>query len=163
MAHDVTGKKPETCYKKELFYGSLCNVPIRWAWGGEKKKLEDFSTPHLSLWALGKGRARGRKKIKWEERKKQKGKGSGELIPPPLCCLCTLAQVLTTWGRALCDLPTIFKISAPASVINVTSKPKAISSYNRCSTNVKKKKRRLRERQEISRVILLSSQTRGKL
>lgn len=102
MAHDVTGKNPETCYKKELFYGSLCNVPIRRAWGGEKKKLEDFPTPHLSLWALGKGRARGKKKIKWEERKKQKGKENLKLILSPSCCLYILAQVLTTWGIALC-------------------------------------------------------------
>jgi hypothetical protein len=30
MAHDVTGKNPETCDKKELFYGSLCNAPRHW-------------------------------------------------------------------------------------------------------------------------------------
>lgn len=46
MAHDVTGKNLETCYKKERFYGSLCNVPIRCAWDGKKKERKDFPTPH---------------------------------------------------------------------------------------------------------------------
>ena len=30
-------KNPETCYKKELFYGSQCNVPILWARDEEKR------------------------------------------------------------------------------------------------------------------------------
>lgn len=61
--------------RKNFFYGSLWNVTIGWAWGREKKKLKDFLTPCLSLWAAGKGGREEGKRLGGKRGKSKRIKG----------------------------------------------------------------------------------------
>ena len=87
-------KNPETCYKKELFYGSQCNVPILWAQDEEKRNWKTFPLlmvlRNCPLGLQGDEGLKERKGLGEKRGKKQEIK-EAELILSPLYCLCILA------------------------------------------------------------------------
>lgn len=122
MVCDVIGKKTLKCAtRKGLFYGSLCNVPKRWALGREKKELKDFPTPHspahLSFGFARKGRARGRDLIIQEEKKGRRTKRIGNECAPFKLPPCLVKADFTALGS-----------SSFVSLDHLRAEPKAMST-----------------------------------